>query len=213
MWLNGRNLAKNSMSDMDSQYWNDRYLKGDTGWDMGAVSPPLKEYIDQLVDRDIRILIPGGGNSYEAAYLAGQAFSDVTVLDIAPVLVEQLRKTFARTRVKILEEDFFSHTGTYDLVLEQTFFCAIDPSRRADYVKHMYSLIKPGGHLAGVLFNRHFTQEGPPFGGTEREYRELFSPLFDIKTLQTCYNSHPARQDYELFINFIPKLRKIWDVL
>lgn len=197
---------------MDSQYWNDRYLKGDTGWDMGAVSPPLKEYIDQLVDRDIRILIPGGGNSYEAAYLAGQAFSDVTVLDIAPVLVEQLQKTFARTRVKVLEEDFFSHTGTYDLVLEQTFFCAIDPSRRADYVKHMYSLIKPGGHLTGVLFNRHFTQEGPPFGGTEQEYRALFEPLFDVKTLQPCYNSHPARQGYELFVNFMPKLRKIWDV-
>ncbi|SEW30943.1 methyltransferase domain-containing protein [Chitinophaga arvensicola] len=197
---------------MDSQYWNNRYVNGDTGWDMGAVSPPLKEYIDQLVDRDIRILIPGGGNSYEAAYLAGLAFSDITVLDIAPVLVEQLQEKFARTRVKVLEEDFFNHTGTYDLVLEQTFFCAIDPSRRADYVKHMHSLIAPDGHLAGVLFNRHFTQEGPPFGGTEQEYRDLFSRWFDIKTLQTCYNSHPARQGYELFVNFMPKIRKIWDV-
>lgn len=196
---------------MDSQYWNDRYLKGDTGWDMGMVSPPLKEYIDQLVDRDIRILIPGGGNSYEAAYLVGQAFGDVTVLDIAPVLVEQLQKTFARTRVKVLQEDFFDHKGSYDLVLEQTFFCALPPFLRTNYVEHMHSLIKPGGHLAGVLFNRHFPQEGPPFGGTEEEYRKLFSPLFDIKTLQPCYNSHPARQGAELFINFMPKIKTIWD--
>lgn len=194
---------------MDSQYWNNRYINGDTSWDMGAVSPPLKAYIDQVHNRDVRILIPGGGNSYEAAYLAGQAFSDVTVLDIAPVLVEQLQKSFARTRVKILEEDFFEHTGSYDLILEQTFFCAIPPSRRADYVKHMHSLLKPGGHLAGVLFNRSFTQEGPPFGGSEAEYRELFAPYFDFKTLYPCYNSHPARQGCELFINFIPKLKKL----
>jgi len=194
---------------MDSQYWNNRYVTGDTGWDMGVVSPPLKEYIDQIPNRDIRILIPGGGNSYEAAYLAGQAFGDVTVLDIAPVLVEQLRKTFARTRVKVLEEDFFAHTGSYDLVLEQTFFCAIPPSRRADYVKHMHSLIKPGGHLAGVLFNRTFAEEGPPFGGSEAEYRQLFAPYFYFKTFYPCYNSHPARQGCELFINFLPKLRKL----
>ncbi|MFY0254698.1 methyltransferase [Chitinophaga sp. 30R24] len=194
---------------MDSQFWNERYISGETGWDMGEVSPPLKAYIDQITDRDLRILIPGGGNSYEAAYLAGQAFSDVTVLDIAPILVSRLKEKFARTRVKVLEEDFFNHQGSYDLVLEQTFFCAIDPSRRPDYVKHMYELIKPGGHLAGVLFNRPFPKAGPPFGGTEEEYRKLFTPYFDIKTLQGCYNSHPARQGYELFINFMPKLKTL----
>lgn len=195
---------------MDSQYWNDRYISGATGWDMGEVSPPLKAYIDQVHNRDIRILIPGGGNSYEAAYLAGQAFSDVTVLDIAPVLIEKLRTTFNRTRVKVLEGDFFTHTGTYDLVLEQTFFCAIDPSRRVDYVRHMHSLLHPGGHLVGVLFDRSFPQEGPPYGGSAAEYEELFAPLFDIRVLQACYNSHPARQGSEVFINFMPKLKKMF---
>ncbi|MEC5142338.1 methyltransferase domain-containing protein [Chitinophaga sp. 212800010-3] len=194
---------------MNTQYWNNRYIKGETGWDMGQVSPPLKAYIDQLYNRDIRILIPGGGNSYEAMYLAGHAFSDVTVLDIAPTLVERLRETFSRTRVKILEEDFFAHTGVYDLILEQTFFCAIDPSLRTDYVKHMYSLIRPGGHLVGVLFDRNFSHAGPPYGGTEEEYRKLFEDDFEFKTLQPCYNSHPARQGSELFINFIPKMKKI----
>ena len=210
MCLNGRNLGERMLSVMDSQYWNNRYINGNTLWDMGQVSPPLKEYISQIPDRDIRILIPGGGNSYEAAYLTGQAFGDVTVLDIAPVLIERLKKTFARTRVKVLEEDFFMHKGSYDLVLEQTFFCAIDPSRRGEYVRHMHSLIRPGGHLAGVLFNRSFDREGPPFGGSEAEYRELFAPYFDFKTLQPCYNSHPARQGAELFINFIPKQETLY---
>lgn len=193
--------------NLDSQYWDNRYLHQETGWDMGMVSPPLKAYIDQIPDRDIRILIPGGGNSYEAAYLAGQAFSDVTVLDFAPSLTTRLEQQFRHTRIKVINADFFDHTGTYDLVLEQTFFCALPPARRKDYVQHMYSLIQPGGHLAGVLFDRTFEKAGPPFGGSAAEYEVLFSPLFEIKTLYPCYNSHPARQGCEVFINFVPKLR------
>ncbi|CAL1516657.1 methyltransferase domain-containing protein [Chitinophaga sp. MM2321] len=193
------------MEKLDSQYWNERYLTGNTGWDMGYVSLPLKEYIDQLPGPHLRILIPGGGNSYEASYLHQEGFSDVTVLDIAPSVVERLQQSFTGTGVTVLEEDFFAHTGSYDLVLEQTFFCALDPLLRKDYVRKMQSLIKPGGHLAGVFFDRGFDQPGPPFTATEEEYRALFSPYFHIKTLETCYNSHPARQGKELFLNFIPK--------
>ncbi len=193
------------METTDPQYWNNRYLTGDTGWDMGRVSPPLQAYIDQLEDKNQEILIPGAGNSYEAAYLLEKGFSRVTVLDIAPVLTAKLRQAFAGTALQIVEDDFFRHQGRYDLVLEQTFFCALEPSLRRDYVTHMHTLIKPGGHLAGVLFNRHFSHDGPPFGGSEHEYRALFTPLFELKTMELCYNSHPARQGTELFINFLPK--------
>ncbi len=190
---------------MDSQYWNERYLKGETGWDMGQVSPPLRAYIDQLRDRQLRILIPGGGNSYEAAYLQQQGFQHVTVLDIAPVVVERLQQAFAGSGIRILEEDFFQHQGTYDIVLEQTFFCAISPSLRESYVQHMHGLIRSGGHLAGVLFNREFAHAGPPFGGNAQEYTQLFAPWFTFKTFEPCYNSHPARSGNELFINFLAK--------
>lgn len=190
---------------MDSHYWNERYLKGETGWDMGQVSPPLQAYIDQLVDRQLRILIPGGGNSYEATYLQQQGFQQVTVLDIAPVVVERLQQAFAGSGVRVLQEDFFQHQGVYDIVLEQTFFCAISPSLRKDYVQHMHRLIRPGGHLVGVLFNRGFEHAGPPFGGNAQEYTQLFSPCFTFKTFEPCYNSHPARSGKELFINFLAK--------
>ncbi|RFS24621.1 methyltransferase domain-containing protein [Chitinophaga silvatica] len=197
--------------NLDSQYWDNRYLHHETGWDMGVVSPPLKSYIDQIHNKDLSIMIPGGGNSYEAAYLASQAFGDVTVIDIAPSLVEKLQEQFKHTRIKVICGDFFEHTGSYDLVLEQTFFCAIDPAKRPEYAAHMYSLLKPGGHLAGVLFDRTFEQSGPPFGGSQEEYEKLFSTLFDIKTLQPCYNSHPARKGCELFINLMPKIKHLCD--
>ena len=52
------------------EYWINRYKEERTGWDIGYPSTPLKEYIDQLQDKNLRILIPGAGNGYEAEYLS-----------------------------------------------------------------------------------------------------------------------------------------------
>jgi thiopurine S-methyltransferase len=41
----------------DENYWNSRYKDEKTGWDIGAASPPLVAYFDQLADRNISILI------------------------------------------------------------------------------------------------------------------------------------------------------------
>ena len=71
-------------------YWNNQYEADATGWDLGTVSPPLKEYIDQLTNKDLRILIPGCGNTYEADYLLQKGFTNITVIDIAPALVAKL---------------------------------------------------------------------------------------------------------------------------
>ncbi|MFB6455080.1 SAM-dependent methyltransferase [Chitinophaga sp. Hz27] len=193
------------MQLLDEKYWNERYQHHQTQWDMGMVSPPLKAYADQLTDKELRILIPGGGNSYEAGYLWENGFKNITVLDIAAVVTEQLKERFSATGIRVLEGDFFAHQETYDLVLEQTFFCALDPLLRIDYVQHMHEIIRPEGKLAGVLFNRSFAHDGPPFGGNVTEYEELFSPYFELKVIEPCYNSHPARQGNEVFINFIRK--------
>ncbi len=101
--------------------------------------------------------------------------------------------------------DFFTHNGQYDLIIEQTFFCAIDPALRKNYVQKMADLLAPGGTLTGVLFNKHFDFEGPPFGGSKQEYENLFSPFFDIKILETNNHSSPKRKGKELFFNFKKK--------
>jgi 2-keto-3-deoxy-6-phosphogluconate aldolase len=68
---------------LDEQYWNNRYINNETGWDLRQVSPPLKAYFDQLENKNSSILIPGCGNAYEAIYLAEQGFTNITVIDIA----------------------------------------------------------------------------------------------------------------------------------
>ncbi len=186
---------------LSQEYWNDRYLQHQTGWDIGTVSTPIKEYIDQLSDKHISILIPGGGNSYEALYLLELGFTDITVIDIAPIVTETLRIQTDRykSHIKIITGDFFEFNGAYDLILEQTFFCAIDPALRNQYVTKMSELLKPQGKLVGVLFNRSF-EGGPPFGGNETEYRALFSSTFHHIRMEPCYNSIGPRSGSELFV-------------
>ncbi|MCC6257471.1 MAG: methyltransferase domain-containing protein, partial [Chitinophagaceae bacterium] len=155
-------------------FWDNRYLMDQTGWDLGEVSPPLKGYFNQLKDKSVRILIPGCGNAYEAAWLMEMGFENVTLVDISGILVNELKRKLVQydgQRVHIIEGNFFDLCGEFDLIIEQTFFCALHPSFRRQYSNKMFELLAPGGRLAGLLFNREF-ESGPPFGGSLYEYRE-----------------------------------------
>ncbi len=185
-------------SILDADYWSNRYLQQQTGWDIGYSSTPLQEYMNSVADKNISVLIPGCGNAYEAEYLLQEGFTNVTLLDISPVLTEELKKKFNNKPIHIITADFFEHEEEYDLILEQTFFCALHPSQREAYTKQMNHLLKPGGKLVGVLFNKLF-EGGPPFGGTEDEYMKLFSKYFQVKKMELCYNSIQARSGSELF--------------
>ncbi|MEZ5027333.1 MAG: methyltransferase domain-containing protein [Ferruginibacter sp.] len=185
-------------------YWNSQYDAQQTGWDLGEVSPPLKSYINQLTDKQIRILIPGCGNSYEASYLLQQGFTNITVIDIAPTLVNKLKEKFhSNKNIKIILGDFFEHKGSYDLIFEQTFFCALDPALRPQYVSKMKELLVAGGKLVGLLFDREFDKQGPPFGGCKCQYEALFKDSFKLDIFEPCYNSFVKRQATELFIKLV----------
>ncbi|MBC7892350.1 MAG: methyltransferase domain-containing protein [Sphingobacteriaceae bacterium] len=189
---------------LNATYWEIRYQTHQTGWDLGAVSPPLRAYADQLTDKNLNILIPGAGNGYEAEYLVKMGFTNVTVVDLAPSALAGLRERAGDTpALRLVQGDFFDQTGPYDLVLEQTFFCALDPSLRSAYARKMHELLEPGGKLVGLLFDTDFGAPGPPFGGSAAEYRTLFAPLFHLDVLETAHNSIKPRAGRELFIKFV----------
>jgi methyl halide transferase len=191
---------------LNSEYWQNRYKTDEIGWDTGAITTPLKEYIDQLNDKSISILIPGCGNSYEYEYLLRKGFTNVTVLDYAQVPIENIKKRIPNCNIdQLICEDFFEHDKHYDLILEQTFFCALDPTLRYKYAQKMYSLLSNNGKLVGLFFQFLLTEQGPPFGGSKEEYLTLFSDLFKIKVLETAYNSIRPRQNRELFFIFTKK--------
>ncbi|WP_286897732.1 MULTISPECIES: methyltransferase domain-containing protein [Sphingobacterium] len=192
---------------LDENYWDERYKTQSTGWDIGYASPAIINYAAGSIAKDAAILIPGCGNAYEAKALLAMGFSQITLLDIAPTLVAKVKREFENNpNIQILCQDFFQHQGQYDYIIEQTFFCALDPSLRPSYVQQMHTLLKPQGILMGLLFKREFAQQGPPFGGDQTEYQQLFKSKFDILHLADSTNSIPQRQGNELFFELRKKL-------
>lgn len=189
-----------------AEYWQQRYESDSIQWDMGQVSPPLKAYIDQLPEsaKAQSILVPGAGNAYEVGYLHELGFTNVILVDFAPAPIEAFAQRYPDFPTEhLMCADFFdlsSEQYKFDWILEQTFLCAINPSRRNEYVQQMAALLKPQGKLVGLLFDKDFGGDDIPFGGSKAEYQQIFAPYFDSEIMETSYNSHPARQGNELFI-------------
>lgn len=187
---------------LDEQFWDNKYKTNKTGWDLGQVSPPLKAYFDQLTNKDLKILIPGGGNSHEAEYLLENGFTNVYVIDISKLALTNLKNrvpSFPSSH--LIHQNFFELNQTFDLVIEQTFFCALNPNLREEYVSKMHSVLNDNGKLVGLLFDAELNEDHPPFGGDKKEYTSLFRNLFTIEVLEECYNSIQNRRGMELFIN------------
>lgn len=185
-------------------YWSQRYREHNTPWDMGSASPPLTAFLQRLNDKTKKILIPGAGNAYEAEWLWKNAFSNTYVVDIAREPLEALQKRIPDfPSEQLLHMDFFDLDQQFDLIIEQTFFCALPPDWRERYSQKMHDILKPGGQIFGVLFDFPLTEQGPPFGGNREEYQERFAKHFKIHKLERCYNSIAPRQGNEVFFRLL----------
>jgi Thiopurine S-methyltransferase (TPMT). len=88
--------------------WDNRYKTNDIGWDLGEVSKPLKTYIDQLENKNLKILIPGAGNAHEAEYLFNKGFKNVFIADLSKTALDNLKK-----RVTSFPESQLLHTNFF----------------------------------------------------------------------------------------------------
>ena len=197
------------MTKEEETYWSERWASRQTGWDVGNVSTPIKQYIDQLNNTNQAILIPGAGNAYEAEYVFAKGFTQVFILDIAK---EPLDSFKARNpdfpTSQLLHGDFFSHQGKYDLILEQTFCCSFLPLKEngAAYTKKVAELLQPNGKLVGLWFKHALDPAGNrPFGGQKDEYLSYLQPYFQTVLFEDCHNSIPPRLGNELFGIFTKK--------
>jgi len=191
---------------LSEEFWDRKYQNNKIGWDLGEVSPPLKAYFDQLENNGQTILIPGGGNSYEAEYLHKKGFVNVFVVDLSKKALENIEKrvpTFPKEH--LINNNFFDLQMKFDLIIEQTFFCAIDPKLRQHYALKTSQLLKENGKIIGLLFDAPLNTEHPPFGGSKEEYRNYFEPYFKIELMDKAYNSIENRMGRELFCNFLKK--------
>lgn len=188
---------------MDAIFWKLCYNENTTEWDLGEVSPLLREYFNQLTNKSLHILIPCAGRAYEAEYLYKNGFKKVFVAGVVPRTIEDYRDRYPDfPKSNCIRGDFFSIQQKFDVIIEQTFFCALSPHKRQEYAIKAASLLNTTGYLVGLMFQSPLTKDGPPFGGSNEEYLGYFSRMFVIEKLDNCYNSHSTREGKELFIKF-----------
>lgn len=191
-----------SPEELNAEFWNERYIHNQMGWDIGEASRPLKEFLDRWPQKNAKVLIAGAGNAYEAEYAWNNGYEHVHVLDLSEQALRGFHKRVPDFPTEhLIEQNFFAHDEQYDLILEQTFFCALHPDKRKEYAKHMARLLPSGGHLAGVFFNVPLNDDRPPFGGHESDYKPLFEESFEFLSWESCGNSIAPRAGREWFFH------------
>jgi SAM-dependent methyltransferase len=129
-------------------------------------------------------------------------------VDFAPGAIEAARAAAGEAglaaRALFLEEDVFAlggeHDATYDLLFEQTCYCAIEPARRDEYAALAARLVAPGGTMLFVVYPAGEHPGGPPFAIDPAEIGPRFDGRFELLELRApARPSKPARAGKEMF--------------
>ena len=138
------------------EYWEKSYQSGDMSWDLGRPTPIFDDWIQYQTD-SLSICVLGAGNGWDAMSFAEKGHN-VTAVDFAESAINNMH-AFAQERgvqINLIHSDIFDldklFTHTFDVVLEYTCFCAIDPERRLDYVRITKQILKANGKLVGIFF-------------------------------------------------------------
>ena len=174
-----------------ADFWESRYRDNVIPWDAGKVPASLQEYARNL-SPGARVLIPGCGSAYEAAYLSDQG-CDVLAIDFSPAAVEAARKNLAGFEHVLRSADFFDfdYGQPYDVIYERAFLCALPRRIWPQYALRTAQILRPGGELAGFFFLRE-TERGPPFGMTLDALHTLLDPHFELIEDKAVTDSIPV---------------------
>lgn len=181
-------MADSSLPD----FWDTRYLAGTTPWDAGAVPDALRRHAADF-PAQARILVPGCGSAYEIGFLGALGF-DVTGIDFSLPAVERARAILGASAERVQQADFFTFgaPGSFDLIYERAFLCALPRKMWAAYASRCAQLLRPGGSLAGFFFYDD-NPRGPPFGTSQVELTALLEPGFE------CIADEPVEASLPVF--------------
>jgi len=195
-----------------SSFWDDLYLNDSSPWDLNSPTPIFINWSENLPkNKKLNICIPGCGKGHDALYLSSKGHN-VYAIDFSCFATGFLKNNAKKNNLKInvINDNFFElntkYENYFDVVLEYTFFCAIDPSKRKKYVSKCYDLLKKNGLIVGVFLPLIKNNEvSPPFQVSIKEIKHLFSEKFNFNKIKFSSLSVKSRKDNEVYIELLKK--------
>ncbi len=193
-------------------FWNLKYTNNEHGWDIGEATPIFKNWSSKLKSpENINICIPGCGYGHDAIYLANAGFN-VYAFDFSKDAINNLNSRITSgIFLKTYCVDFFKISNDFhhqfDFILEYTFYCAISPSKRLQYVDKCHGLLKEKGRLISIMlpFENNRRSNGPPFQVTRDELTLNFEKKFNVIKIEKSNLSIEPRKDIELYVEYEKK--------
>jgi methyl halide transferase len=184
-------------------YWNARYHLSDDGWDMGSPTPAFVDLLESKRFDPGDALVIGCGKGYDAVLFAKHGFN-VTAIDFAEEAIKHTRALAEREGVDIqlVHEDLFDYSlglsEEFDYIIEYVTFCAIHPSRRAEFAATIPSLMRNHGRFIALFFPLDDRQGGPPFSVSMDEVHRLFGKKLELISLDPPERSVTPRKGKEM---------------
>ena len=199
------------LSDVnDSLFWDNKYKKNEFSWDTGTTTPYFVNWSKSVKNKQSKnILIPGCGISQDVIYLSKCGFN-VYACDFSNTAIKALSFSNKQnhTNVKLIHKDFFDlineYNSYFDYILEYTFYCAINPSKRKLYVQNCSKLLKRSGMFIGIMLpiGNELVASNPPFEVTLNELKDNFSTFFDTDKIYPNNLSIEKRKGIEYIVEY-----------
>lgn len=198
--------------DMESNFWHERWSKGEIGFHKTEVNPLLVGFWERLaLAPGTEVFVPLCGKSLDMLWLAERGHPvlgiELSELACAAFFSENgltaTRSASGRFQkwtsgpITILQGDVFdlqpADLATIGAVYDRAALIALPPELRAPYVAHVARVLpRPLPTLLITIEYDPSKRPGPPFSVTEQEVAALYQPTHNIEKLHTHDAFDPA---------------------
>ena len=201
---------ENSLDVDNFLFWDNKYKINEFSWDVGYPTPFFVDWSKTIENKKSKkILIPGCGLGHDVIYLSKLGF-DVYACDFSSTAVKILRNKVEKNNLstKVIKENFFklseNFKGYFDYIIEYTFYCAINPSKRPNYIEECSKLLKDKGKLVGIMLpiGNVEVASRPPFEVKLSELENNFLNFFKIIKIKPNHLSIKKRKGIEYIVEY-----------
>ena len=184
-------------------FWDACYRSDEADWDMGTPTPAFVDLLQGDKIKPGTALVLGCGKGYDALLFSQHGF-EVTAIDFSAEAIKRAEQLAERNdaTINFVQEDFFDYSldvlEEFDYVVEYVTYCAIDPSRRAEFASMVASVLKPTGQFIALFFPLDHRSGGPPFAVSMDEVHRLFGRKLDLISVEAPPRSVTPRKGKEL---------------